>query len=206
MTASAYLSEGRVAAQAIRYLGAAIVLVAVSLGPGRRDLVWRIRRPVGTDWYWLVAAATAGLTVYNLALVEAVRHAEAPLVASVVSGVPLALAIAGPLAARRPIGLRLVAGAGAVVVGSAVMLGAGESDAAGVVLAVVALGCECAFTLLGVPVLERLGAMSIATHTAWIAAVQLSLLAAVRSDLDALSASDGAAVLAIGYLDAPRVA
>jgi drug/metabolite transporter (DMT)-like permease len=166
--------------------------------PTRRRLA--VRRPVGTDWYWLVAGATAGLTLYNLALVEAVRHAEAPLVASVVSGVPLVLAIAAPLAARRPIGVRLVAGAGAVVVGSAVTLGAGRSNAAGVVLAVLALGCECAFTLLGVPVLERLGPISIATHTAWIAAVQLSALAVVRRDLDALIAWDRAAVLAIGYL------
>ncbi len=200
VTASAYLSDGRVAAQALRYLGTAIVLVMFSRSRARRGGPWTIRRPVGCEWLWLGAAATTGLTLYNLALVEAVQHADAPLVASIVSGVPLVLAIAGPLTARRRIGGRLVIGASAVVLGSAVMLGSGRSDNVGVVLALVALAGECAFTLLSVPVLARLGPASIATHTSWIAASQLVLLGAVRGDLGAFEGWDGAAWIALAYL------
>lgn len=200
VTASTYVSDGRTAAQAARYVGTALVLAAMARLASRRRNGWRIHRPAGREWLWLIAAATAGLTLYNLALVEALKHAEAPMVASIVSGVPLALAIAAPLAARRVIAPRLVVGAAVVVAGSFLVFGAGRSDTLGVVLAVTALACECAFTLLGVPVLERLGALSIATHTAWIAAVQLCVLAVVSGDITVMASWDQAEVVAIAYL------
>lgn len=200
VTASTYLADARSAAQAIRYVGTAVVLIAASGMRGRRDRAWRLRCPLGREWLWLVAAATCGLTVYNLALVEALQHAEAPLVASIVSGVPLVLALAAPLCARQPIASRLVIGAATIVAGSLLVYGTGRSDAVGVALAALALACECAFTLLGAPVLERLGAVSIATHTAWIAAVQLCILALASGDTAVTPGWDLPAIAAILYL------
>ena len=200
VTASAYLSDATMAAQTVRYVGTAAVLVAVSRLLRQRGSAWLVRRPAGREWWWLVAAATAGLTIYNLALVAALDRAEAPLVASIVAGVPLALAVMGPLMAGRSIGPRLVAGAATVVAGSFLVFGGGRSDGIGVVLAAVALACECGFTLLGVPVLARLGAISIATHTAWIAAVQLGVLAIVRGEMTTVGSWNLAAVLAVIYL------
>ena len=200
VTASTYLSEGRVAAQAVRYVGTAVVLIVAAALRGRRDRAWQLRRPVGREWMWLIAAATLGLTLYNLALVEALAHAEAPLVASIVAGVPLVLAIAAPVAARQPVATRLLVSAAAIVTGSFLVYGAGHSDVVGVTLAVSALGCECAFTLLGAPVLGRLGAVSIATHTAWIAALQLSILTLVSGDAVTIGRWDLSAGFAIAYL------
>jgi drug/metabolite transporter (DMT)-like permease len=200
VTASTYLADGRFAAQGIRYVGTAVVLVAASRIRGRRDRAWRLRRPGGREWLWLIAAATCGLTLYNLALVEALQHAETPLVASIVSGVPLVLALAAPLVVRQPIAAPVVIGAATIVTGSFLVYGTGRSDAVGVALAATALACECAFTLLGAPVLQRLGAVSIATHTAWIAAVQLCVLAAASGGAAMTAGWDLPAVGAIVYL------
>lgn len=200
VTASTYLAQDRIAAQAIRYVGTALVLVATARFRGRVDPRWRLRRPVAQEWMWLFAAATCGLTVYNLALVEALQHADTAMVASIVAGVPLALALAAPLLAGRRVERRILTGATVIVAGSLLVYGAGRSDATGVVLSATALACECAFTLLGAPVLARLGAASIATHTAWIAAVQLSLMVVLSSGFSLGSGWDRPALLSIGYL------
>lgn len=200
VTASTYLAEGRTAAQAVRYIGTAIVLIVIAGLRGRHDVAWNLRRPTGREWLWLVAAASCGLTLYNLALVEALQHAETPLVASIVSGVPLVLALAAPLLARDNVSARVVVGAAAIVIGSSLVYGAGRSNLPGVVLAATALACECAFTLLAAPVLTRLGAVSIATHTAWIAALQLCVLTAITDDVVMIAEWDLAATAAIVYL------
>ena len=72
VTASSYLTDApRSGAQAVRYLAAAGVLAALH---GRRP-TWRVVRPAGREWWWLLAASTAGLSVYNLAIVHALDHA-----------------------------------------------------------------------------------------------------------------------------------
>lgn len=198
VTASTYLAEGRIAAEAVRYAATAVVLVAMARWRGRRDQNWRLRRPRGSAWLWLTAAATCGLTLYNLALVEALQHADTPLVASIVSAVPLVLAVIAPLAARQPVAGRLVVGALVVVAGSVLVYGTGRADVLGVLLALAALSGECAFTLLGAKALSSVGAVSIATHTAWIAAIQLGVLALVVDEH--VAGWDLAVVVAIAYL------
>jgi drug/metabolite transporter (DMT)-like permease len=121
-------------------------------------------------------------------------------VATVVSGVPLALALGAPLAARRPVPARLVGAAAVVVAGAALVQGGGDADLAGLAFSLLALAGECGFTLLSVPVLSRLGAFSVATHTSWLAAAQLALLALAADGLDALPRPDGTIVLAVAYL------
>lgn len=226
VTASAFLTEyPRFGAQAVRYLAAAAVLAFLALGrfsrspaldrfsrspalgrlsrsPALGRARWRIVRPVGAEWAWLAAAATSGLVVYNVAVVRALDSAEPTVVATVVSGVPLALAIGAPLAARRAVPLPLVGAAVVVVAGAALVQGGGRSDLAGLAFASVALAGEVGFTLLGLPVLTRLGAYSIAAHTSWIAAVELTVIALVRDGWDALPRPGTPVVLAIAYLAA----
>jgi drug/metabolite transporter (DMT)-like permease len=197
VTASSYLTDApRSGAQAVRYLAAAGVLAALH----SRRPTWQVVRPAGREWWWLIAAATAGLSAYNLAVVHALDHAEPTAVATVISGVPLALAIGAPLVAGRSVPLPLVGAAVAVVAGAALVQGGGRSDGVGIALSLVALAGESGFTLLSLPVLPRLGAFSVATHTSWIAAAQLSVLALVRDGRHALPAPDPAVVAAITYL------
>lgn len=197
VTASTYLADyPRFGAQAVRYIAAAAVLLVLS---GRRRS-WRVRRPTGREWWWLIAAATAGQTVYNLAVVQALEHAEPTVVATVVSGVPLVLAIGAPIVAGRRVPLPLVGAAAAVVGGAALVQGGGRSDLTGMVLSLLALAGESGFTLFSIPVLARLGAVSIATHTCWIAAVQLAVLAIAADGRAALPAPSVPVVAAITYL------
>jgi drug/metabolite transporter (DMT)-like permease len=197
VTASTYLTATTpYGPQAVRYVATAIVLVVVARRAPRARLV----APNGPEWWWLIAAATAGLSVYNLAVVEALEHAEPTAVATLVSGVPLVLAIGAPIVARRPLPGPLIAAAAIVVAGAALVQGGGRSDLAGVGLSLIALAGEAGFTLLSLPVLARLGAFSVAAHTSWIAAVQLALLAVVAEGRDALSTPSGPVVGAIAYL------
>ena len=199
VTASAYLDEyPRFGAQAVRYTAAAVMLMVVVRSTSR----WTVHRPCGREWWWLIAAATAGLSGYNLAVVRAVEHAEPTVVATFVAGVPLVLVIATSIRARRRVPRMLFVAAAVVVAGGVIVQGGGRSDRVGIAFAVVALACESSFTLLGVPVLERLGGVSVATHTTWIAALQLGLLAIVADGRGALPMPDLSVVLAITYLAA----
>ena len=189
-------------AQAVRYALASVVLFVCA----RRIAMFEIRRPRGRQWAWLIASATAGLSGYNLAVVRAVEHAEPAVVGTVVACVPLVLAIGSPLVSRRRPPLRLVLAAGVVVVGAVIIQGGGRSSAAGIALSVVALAGEAGFTLLAMPVLASLGAFSVATHTSWIAAVQLAVLALVVDRGDALYVPSTSVMLAIGYLVAASAA
>lgn len=196
VTASEFLTETPLfSAQAVRYALAAVVLLAA-----RRAPMFELRRPVGRQWVWLVASATAGLSGYNLAVVRAVQHAEPAVVATVVACVPLVLAIGSPLVARHRPPIQLMLAATVVVIGATIIQGGGRSSPTGIAFAILALGGEAAFTLLAMPVLTAVGAFSVATHTSWIAAVELAVLAAVFDRADALYLPSGRAMLAIGYL------
>lgn len=197
VTASTYLRDfPHYGAQSVRYGCAAIVLAGVSRCSAR----WPLVAPRGREWVWLFAAAACGLSGYNLAVVRALDHAEPTAVATIVSGVPLLLAIAAPLATRRRVPGALVAAAIAVVVGAAIVQGGGHADRTGVVLSVAALVGECLFTLLSIPVLRRLGALSVAAHTSWIAALQLAVLGAVIDGRHVLKVPDVKVGAAIAYL------
>ena len=203
VTASDYLTDAPLfAAQAVRYILASAVLVGFGLrGPAR----FTLRRPRGRQWWWLIATATSGLTVYNLAVVRAVEHAEPAVIGTVIACMPLVLAIGAPLVSGRRIPPGLVGAAAVVVVGATLVQGGGHSSAAGVAFSVLALAGEAGFTLLALPVLGALGAYSVATHTAWIAALQLVVLAALDGGAADVP-SPLAASLAVAYLVAATAA
>jgi len=79
-------------AEAVRYGGACLILVALARLTGRR-----LSRPRGAEWLWLSGIAVTGLVVFNLALVEGSRHAEPAVLGVAVACVPALLAVIGPL-------------------------------------------------------------------------------------------------------------
>ncbi|MEO7398277.1 MAG: DMT family transporter [Ilumatobacteraceae bacterium] len=197
VTASGFLTSFPLfSAQAVRYALAAILLFVVA----RRWFPSAIRRPAGREWWWLAASATAGLSGYNLAVLAAVEHAEPAAIGTVVACVPLVLALAVPLTQRRPPPLRLVGAALAVVIGAAIVQGGGRTDLAGLLWSLLALAGEAGFTLLAMPVLSRLGPFTIAFTTAWLAALELFMLAVVFDGSSSLAVPDAGVVLAVGYL------
>lgn len=181
--------------QAVRYVLAAAVLLALA-----RLLRRRLPRPRGREWLWLIAVATSGLVLFNLAVVRGVQHAEPAVIGVAVAAVPLVLAVAGPLlAGRRPAPMLLVA-AGVVTAGAVLVEGGGRADPAGLAWALVVLLTEVGFTLLAVPVLGRLGPWSVSLHTVWIAAVLLAVLGVLVEGPTAVGALTATDLLAAVHL------
>jgi len=181
--------------QAVRYTLAAVLLVVVARATGRR-----LPRPRGLEWAWLCGVALTGLVLFNVGVVRGVAHAEPAVIGVAVATVPLVLAVAGPLAARRRPATAVVVGAAVVTVGAALVSGGGRTDLVGLGWAAVVLGGEVAFTLLAVPVLGRLGPWAVALHTVWIAAVVLAVLGVAVDGPDAAATLDAGDLLAAAHL------
>jgi drug/metabolite transporter (DMT)-like permease len=96
------------------------VLAAACWVQGRRHPLDgpKIRLTRRVVWL-LVLQATVGVTGFNYCTAEAVRHTGAATVGTVIAAVPVVLAIAGPLAARRRPAPRVIAGALLVAAGVA---------------------------------------------------------------------------------------
>jgi drug/metabolite transporter (DMT)-like permease len=182
-------------AQALRYALASLLLVGVLLLLRRS-----VPRPRGRDWLWLTGVALTGLVLFNFAVIRSVETAEPAATAVIVGAVPLVLVAAETVRTRRRPSPVLLAGAVLVVVGAALVQGGGRVTPEGFAWAVVALLCEAAFTLLAVPVLARIGAVGIAVHSPWIAAVMLGVAAAVIDGPAALPPMDVGELVAIAYL------
>ncbi|MGW6450511.1 DMT family transporter [Isoptericola sp. NPDC055063] len=162
--------------QALRYALAAAILLAVV----RHRRLPRVRL-TGRDVLLLVALAVTGLAGFNVFLVEATRHAGPAMIGAVVGGVPLVLALVGPLLERRRPAPRTVAAAVVVALGTAVAAGLGSGSLAGLLLSLGALAGEVAFSLLAVPLLPRLGPLRVAAYPA-VLAVPLLLVAGLALD------------------------
>jgi drug/metabolite transporter (DMT)-like permease len=181
--------------QALRYALAAVLLVALAR-VARRSLPV----PRGVEWLWLAGVAATGLVLFNVAVVRGVAHAEPAVIGVAIAAVPVVLAVVGPLAAgARPV-RSVVLAAVVVTVGAALVQGGGRTDAAGVGWAVLVLATECAFTLLAVPVLARLGPWAVSLHTVWIGAVGFGLLGLVVEGPGAAAALRADDVLAAVHL------
>ncbi len=199
VTASSFLIDSpRFEVQALRYAATTAVLVAISAVARRPNL--RARRARAGEWIWLFLAATSGQTIYNLALVGAVQHADPAFVASVVSCVPLVLVLGAPLFGRRRFRPDIAAAAVVVVAGAAIVYGGGETSPLGLCLSLVALAGEAAFTLFSLRVLDRLGPFSVAVHTCWIACLQLVVIGWVLGELRASVPWPSSSALAVAYL------
>lgn len=182
-------------AQAVRYLVAVLVLVALA-----RLLRVPVVRPRGREWLWLAGIAAIGLVLFNVAVVRGVAHAEPAVVAVAVACVPVLIGVVGPLLEQRSPQRQVLLAAVVVTAGGVLVEGAGQADAQGVAWAVVAMLCEAGFTLLAVPVLARHGAWGVSLHSVWLGAVMLVGLGLATEGAGAvveLTAGDWAA---IGYL------
>jgi drug/metabolite transporter (DMT)-like permease len=159
LVASADLVEGYPLAtgQGLRYLLAAAALALVARGRLPR---LRLRETLG-----LVALSATGLVLFNVFVIEGVRETDPATVGVIVGCVPVVLALVGPLLEGRPLSARVIAAAAVVSVGAAgVQWAGGGVTAAGLLFAVGALACEAAFSLLAVPLLQRLGPLALSTY------------------------------------------
>ncbi|WP_432491403.1 EamA family transporter [Kineococcus gypseus] len=181
--------------QAVRYAAACLLLLGAARLAGQR-----LHRPRGREWAWLVAVCAAGLVLFNVALVRGAAHAEPAVLAVAVAGVPLLLALLGPLLERRRPSARAAAAAAVVTAGAVLVQGLGRSDAAGLAWALVLLACEAGFTLLAVPVLGRHGAWGVSVHTTAVAALAFGALAVLVDGPSAALTLTGADLLAAAYL------
>lgn len=156
--------------QALRYAGGAIALLVI-MGAARLPHLRLSLREV----LLIVALSGTGLAAFNVFVVEATRHADPAMVGTIVAAVPVLLALSTPLMQRQPPRARLVFAAVIVTAGAVLLAGLGRTSALGLGLAVGALVCEAAFSLLAVPLLPRLGAVRVSAYSA-VAAVPLLLV------------------------------
>ncbi len=182
-------------AQAIRYGAAGLILLALAKRGGVP-----LSRPRGAQWLWLTGIAALGLVLFNVAIVRGVAHAEPAVIAVAVACVPVVLGVLGPLFEHRVPNGRILIAAVTVTAGSALVEGAGHTDAAGVGWAAVTLVCEACFTLLAVPVLPCHGAWGVSLHSVWIGAAIFAVLGFATEGADAAARLTPGQWAAIGYL------
>jgi drug/metabolite transporter (DMT)-like permease len=178
--------------QALRYAVAALVLLAVARG--------RLPRLDAREALGLAALAATGLVLFNLFVIEGVRETDPATVGVIVGCVPVVLAFAGPLLERRPLSGRVIVAAVVVAVGAAgVQWAGGGITAVGLMLAVGALGCEAAFSLLAVPHLKRLGPLGVSTY-ACLFAVPMLAVWSLLAEGPRLPVPDAGQAAALAYL------
>jgi drug/metabolite transporter (DMT)-like permease len=181
------------AGQALRYLLAAALLVLLA----RR----RLPRLRAREALALAALAATGLVLFNLFVIEGVRETDPATVGVIVGCVPVVLAVAGPLLARRAVSPRVVAAAVVVAAGAAgVQWAGGGITVVGLLLALGALACEAAFSLLAAPHLARLGPLAVSAYACIFAVPMLAVwgLIADGASLPAPSLEQAAALAYLG--------
>jgi drug/metabolite transporter (DMT)-like permease len=193
VAASDYVESYPLAAgQALRYALAGLALVAIARG--------RLPRLRPRELVGLLALSATGLVLFNLFVVEGVRETDPATIGVIVGCVPVVLAFAGPLLERRPLSGRVIVAAVVVAVGAAGVQSAGGGiTTAGLALALGALACEAAFSLLAVPHLSRLGPLAVSAY-ACLFAVPLLAVWSLVADGASLPLPDAEQAAAIGYL------
>jgi drug/metabolite transporter (DMT)-like permease len=178
--------------QALRYAAAGLALLAIARG--------RLPRLDAREALGLIALAATGLVLFNLFVIEGVRETDPATVGVIVGCVPVVLAIAGPLLEKRPLSGRVIVAAVVVAAGAAgVQWAGGGITAAGLMLALGALGCEAAFSLLAVPHLKRLGALAVSTY-ACLFAVPMLAVWSLLAEGPSLPMPDAGQAAALAYL------
>ena len=181
--------------QAVRYLLAGVILVALARGS--------LPRITRSQAGMLLALAATGLAGFNAFLIAAVREADAASVGVIVGCVPVALALAGPLLEGRPLELRVVGAAVVVAAGAgAVQWAGGTMSLAGLALSLGALACEAAFSLLAVPMLASLGPRAVSAYACLFAVPLLVFPGLALNGRAALPLPSIAEAIALGYLAA----
>jgi drug/metabolite transporter (DMT)-like permease len=178
--------------QALRYGLAGTVLLVFARG--------RLPRLDRREALGLLALAATGLVLFNLFVIEGVRETDPATVGVIVGCVPVVLAIAGPLLEKRPLSGRVIVAAFVVAAGAAgVQWAGGGVTPAGLLLALGALGCEAAFSLLAVPHLKRLGALAVSTY-ACLFAVPMLAVWSLLAEGPSLPVPDAEQAAALAYL------
>jgi drug/metabolite transporter (DMT)-like permease len=194
LVAAADLVEGYPLAtgQALRYAAAGLALLAIARG--------RLPRLTGREALGMAALAATGLVLFNLFVIEGVRETDPATVGVIVGCVPVVLAFAGPLLERRPLSGRVIVAAVVVAAGAAgVQWAGGGITAAGLLLALGALACEAAFSLLAVPHLKRLGSLAVSTY-ACLFAVPILTAWSLIAEGPVLPAPDPEQAAALAYM------
>jgi drug/metabolite transporter (DMT)-like permease len=194
LVAASDLVEGYpfAAGQALRYTAAGLALLAVARG--------RLPRLRPRELVGLIALSATGLVLFNLFVIEGVRETDPATIGVIVGCVPIVLAFAGPLLERRPVSGRVVAAAVVVAVGAAgVQWAGGGISTTGLLLALGALACEAAFSLLAVPHLVRLGPLAVSAY-ACLFAVPLLAAWSLIADGATLPLPDAEQAAALAYL------
>jgi drug/metabolite transporter (DMT)-like permease len=166
--------------QAIRYALAGLLLLALVRG--------RLRRPSPRELLMLLALSAAGLVLFNILLLEAVRRADAGSVGVIVGALPVVLVTLGPLLQRQRIRPALLGTAVVVALGAALVQTAGGGmppDA--LLLSLGVLACEACFGLLARALIPTFRPAGVST---WIALLAVPVLLAIGL------ATDGGGVLA----------
>jgi drug/metabolite transporter (DMT)-like permease len=194
LVAAADLVEGYplAAGQALRYAAAGLALLALAR--------WRLPRLHRGELVGLLALSATGLVLFNLFVIEGVRETDPATIGVIVGCVPVVLAFAGPLLERRPLSGRVIVAAVVVALGAAGVQSAGGGiTAAGLALALGALACEAAFSLLAVPHLTRLGPLAVSTYACLFAVPMLAAWSLV-ADGASLPLPDAEQAAALGYM------
>jgi drug/metabolite transporter (DMT)-like permease len=194
LVAAADLVEGYplAAGQGLRYAAAALLLLAIAR--------WRLPRLDRREALGLIALSATGLVLFNLFVIEGVRETDPATVGVIVGCVPVVLAFAGPLLERRPLSGRVIVAALVVSAGAAgVQWAGGGITAPGLMLALGALGCEAAFSLLAVPRLARLGPLAVSTYACLFAVPMLAAWSLV-ADGPSLPLPDAEQAAALAYM------
>jgi drug/metabolite transporter (DMT)-like permease len=124
----------------------------------------------------LTLLATSGLVVFNVVVLGALRRTDPAVLGSVIGCTPLVLACAGPIQRGHRPSSTVLKAAAIVVLGAAIVQGTGRASASGLALAMIALVCEAAFSLLAAPLLFTLGAVRVSAASCAIAVPMLLLL------------------------------
>jgi drug/metabolite transporter (DMT)-like permease len=149
----------------------------------------------------LAALAATGLVLFNLFVIEGVRETDPATVGVIVGCVPVVLAVAAPLLEHRPLSGRVLVAGLVVSIGAAwVQWTDGGISSLGLCLALGALACEAAFSLLAAPHLGRLGPLAVSTYACLFALPMLASWSVVRGgpELPAPSADELAAIVYLG--------
>ena len=165
--------------QGVRYLAAGLLLAAWA-----RLRRTPLPRPAGREWAWLAGLAVIGLAGCSVLLILATRVANPASVGVVIGAAPLVIVIAAAVAAgHRPTRQMLVAAAVVAAGSAAAQLGATGTawSGTGLLLAAGALGGAVGTSLLAVPVLPRLGGLSVTIYACGLAGVLLLAAAALVS-------------------------
>jgi drug/metabolite transporter (DMT)-like permease len=185
-------------AQALRYGIGAVLLLGWLLATGRRVPV-----PTAKDLVGLTVMVGFGMLGFNAAILVGQRYATPGFIAAMLGASPLVLAVVAPaLRGRRPSSYA-VGGAVVVGLGVVVLSGGGSWHGPGLALALLVMACEVAFTLGGVGVVARLGAVAASMWSCVLAAVGGAVVATFLDGTAAWrtpTATEATAIVVLGSL------